>query len=86
MPRTSTLATRQSIIDDMKRRHHVAYFIEMTFGAMVGQLLCRQCFDKHLVLADGAVPLGLMEACALGIREGQAPMCDGCGHDIRESR
>lgn len=67
---------------------HVAYFIERSFGAMVGELVCRQCSthrDRVGLDADveSVMPLTLGEAAWLGITEGQPPLCDRCGRDVR---
>lgn len=84
---TTTIQALRSVnIDTLKRRGEVAYWIERPYGAMTGSLACRACYDATPALrtaADVVTPLLIDEACALANTEGQPPLCDECGKDIR---
>jgi len=83
---------RATIIDDIKRYGQVGYFVEWPegFGAFIGSLHCRACFDgmrrREKICPAIVTPIGYDEACALALREDEAPLCDACGHDIRNPK
>ena len=89
-PTLSEQQARAVAIEAIKQHDgNVAYWIEKSFGAFTGELVCRSCSTRRdrLGLDEGVEnveSLTLGHACFLGNAEGQAPLCDRCGKDIRE--
>lgn len=81
----TTTTDRAERIFTMKHRRHVAFWLEKTYGAMTGELVCKHCFLGGDREADAVTPLDLGEACKLAVDEGQPPACDRCGNDIRDT-
>ena len=91
-PTLAEQEARSLAIDYLKRNAPdaaVAYWIEKSFGAFTGELVCRSCATRRdrLGLDEGVENVESLtwgDACFLGNAEGQAPLCDRCGKDIRE--